>query len=675
MMCVIIQKKRFPGGPRDGSAYEFDASGRLQKITSLGNETTFTYDVSGRLERIDHLATGRSLQFQYNTQGMITSISGPITPAIPNGIWAMYQYDANQNLTSVAYAEGSGFDYTYTDPGDIHNLTEKRDKMGHLLATWSYDDQDRVTENWSRDGRGISIQYTGFNNRSVTDAYGSTSTYSFSVLNGYKAFTEKNGGVPCPNCGGSVVKKTYNSDLRVTEIRYANGLVYRFDDFDANGNATLMTIQPGTPQEKTILRTFHPQIRAKLSQSEPSVLGAGDKITIWDYDDDGNDTPNENPTLLLHRKIERGFTRDIAANITPYEHITTYSYDNKGNILSIDGPLPGTADTTTFTYDAVTGDLLSITRPVVGTTTYSQYGADGRVGRITDPNGNATLYTHDGRGRVLTMTREGNTTMYAYNAAGDIASITQPNSVTTSFTYDTAYGRLTRIEDALGNSTRLGYDDQGNRIQVSRYNDADQLVYRKRFSFHGPGYPGKLWKQINPDDTFTQYTYDSSGNIAAMTDASGNTTSYSYDLLNRMTAVIQPGNAITAYTYDSQNNLTSVTDAENHTTAYVHDDLGRLGAATSPDTGTTTYSYDPAGNLTAKQDANGTTISYTYDELNRLTAIHFPDPAQDITYSYDQGANGKGKLTGMADPSGTTTYFYDALGRLEKEEVTLDGIT
>ncbi|MFZ0449299.1 MAG: DUF6531 domain-containing protein, partial [Desulfatiglandaceae bacterium] len=577
----------------DGGEFEFDVSGRLRKISKLGNTTSITHDALGRLETIDDLATGRSLQFSYNAQGLISRVSGPVTPAIPTGIWVNYLYDANQNLTGVSYADGSGFDYSYTDPNDIHNFTAKKDKMNHLLATWSYDDQDRVVENWARDGRGIRIDYTGFNTRTVTDAYGSIHIYSFNVLNGYKAFTEKNGGIPCLNCGGNVVSKKYDSELRLTEVQYANGLKYQFDDFDSRGNARIFRIQPGTPEGKTIVRTFHPEIRAKLSQSEPSVLGAGDKVTIWDYDDDGNAVPNENPTQLPHRKIERGFTWDTSGNVISFEFISTFSYDGRGHILTIDGPQPGTEDTTTFSYDDLTGNLLSVTRPVVGPASYSQYGADGMVGRVTDTNGNATLYTYDGRGRILTMTQEGNgATTYAYNAAGDITGIAQPNGVTFNFAYDALYGRLIRVEDTLGNYTRLSYDSQGNRIELARYNAGGQLVFRKRFDYQTPGNPGKLWKEINPDDTYTEYDYDLSGNMDAITDPSGKTTSYNYDLLNRLFEVNQPGNVITAYTYDAQNNLAGVTDAENHTTTYIHDDLGRLGVVASPDTGTTTFFYD-----------------------------------------------------------------------------------
>ncbi|MBW2345604.1 MAG: RHS repeat protein, partial [Deltaproteobacteria bacterium] len=99
--------------------------------------------------------------------------------------------------------------------------------------------------------------------------------------------------------------------------------------------------------------------------------------------------------------------------------------------------------------------------------------------------------------------------------------------------------------------------------------------------------------------------------------------------------------------------------------------MGRRVSTTSPDTGTITYIYNEAGNPAEKTDANGITVSYTYDLLNRLTAIHFPDSTQDITYTYDTGANGKGLLGAMTDPSGSMAFGYDNRSRLAEKTSTI----
>ena len=104
--------------------------------------------------------------------------------AVATGIWVSFGYDAKNNLSSVTYADGSGFSYEYKDPLDIHNLTRKRNKMTHLLNEWGYDGQDRCISHFSRDGRGVSINYVGTEQVDVTDAYGKVRSYSIGSRGG-----------------------------------------------------------------------------------------------------------------------------------------------------------------------------------------------------------------------------------------------------------------------------------------------------------------------------------------------------------------------------------------------------------------------------------------------------------------------------------------------------------
>jgi len=183
---------------------------------------------------------------------------------------------------------------------------------------------------------------------------------------------------------------------------------------------------------------------------------------------------------------------------------------------------------------------------------------------------------------------------------------------------------------------------------------------------------GKLWKEIKPDGSFSEYLYDSDGNVSAVIDYNLNRTDYEYDVLNRLIIVTQPGSLITSYDYDLHGNLQSVIDAQSHETTFTHDDMGRVVATTSPDTGTARFVYDAAGNLVQKTDAKAIGVSYGYDDLNRLTQIIFPDSAQNITYSYDTGSNGIGRRTGMTDPAGITSFGYDNRGRLVNKVSTVD---
>jgi hypothetical protein len=61
-----------------------------------------------------------------------------------------------------------------------------------------------------------------------------------------------------------------------------------------------------------------------------------EKITVYDYDDPnapGNTlVPNENPTTLIYRIIEKGFTLDAAGAVAAYEHTRSYVYNAKGQV-------------------------------------------------------------------------------------------------------------------------------------------------------------------------------------------------------------------------------------------------------------------------------------------------------------------------------------------------------
>lgn len=84
----------------------------------------------------------------------------------------------------------------------------------------------------------------------------------------------------------------------------------------------------------------------------------------------------------------------------------------------------------------------------------------------------------------------------------------------------------------------------------------------------------------------------------------------------------------------------------------------------SPDSGQSLYQYDEAGNLKQKTDARGRITTYEYDTLNRLTDIHYPDSTQDIAYTYDEGPNGKGRLTACVMPPARPPNLYNTTNRI-----------
>jgi YD repeat-containing protein len=185
----------------------------------------------------------------------------------------------------------------------------------------------------------------------------------------------------------------------------------------------------------------------------------------------------------------------------------------------------------------------------------------------------------------------------------------------------------------------------------------------------------RLYRIINPDTTYTEYGYDNRNNRTSIRDPRANTNHYLLRCLQPSRNSDTTGSISTTYSYDTQDNQTSVSDPRSLATQYTYDDFGRKATTVSPDTGTTTNTYDAQGNLIQSTDAKSTVTNYTYDVLNRITSIQFPaDSTQNVTYTYDSVSvtNGKGRLTGRTDPSGTYTFSYDTKGNMVQEVKTIN---
>jgi YD repeat-containing protein len=667
----------------DGSKYGFALDGRLSWIDGQkSNRLNISYDAQDRLDTVADTASGRILTFNYNASNLIETITGPITDAVSTGIWVTYGYDGNQNLTSVTYADNSGFDYEYTNPNDIHNLTKKSNKANHEINSWDYDAQDRCFYNFSRDGKGLnSITYVSDTQVDVKDAYNIDRTYTIAEYDGRKRLTAMTGTTLPPYSDHNVIRWEYDDDLNLIEVEYGGGTINQYQNFDVRGNPQTVILAAGTSDTRTIQYTYHPEMNTVLTRTEATVLGTGNKVTTWDYDNDGGAAPpNQNPTRLIYRIVEEGNTYDALEIVILYTYITKFTYNGKGQVGSIDGPRSGTADTTSFGYDPTTGDLLSIIRPLIGSTQFPDYDAAGQTRYVIDVNNQTIRFTYDGRGRITSKTYDADQSsgIAVYNT-GLLETTTDEDGVIASYTYDAVHDRLDRITDMEGNYIKYGYDTQGNRTEKSKYKKEtpppDTLTSQKRWDYQHPTYPGQLWKEINSNNTYTEYGYDDAGNITSVKDPENHTTTYGYDALNRLETVTQPGTIITRYDYNSHDDLTTVTDANNNITTYFYDDMGRVVKIDSPDTGITTFAYDETGNLIQKKDANGNTIIYLYDNLNRLTNVNFPDPTQNIIYTYDGGTNANGRRTGVSDQSSSLSFDYDARGRLTSKTSVISNQT
>ncbi|TDD65433.1 hypothetical protein E1293_40260 [Actinomadura darangshiensis] len=132
------------------------------------------------------------------------------------------------------------------------------------------------------------------------------------------------------------------------------------------------------------------------------------------------------------------------------------------------------------------------------------------------------------------------------------------------------------------------------------------------------------------------------------------------------------------YTYTPAGEIASVTDPSGNTFTTTYDLRGRKIQTTDLDKGTTTFTYDDLGRPTSTTDARGKKVFTTYDGLGRKTATHegTVDGPLQTSFTYDTAAGGKGKLAKAIRHHDGAQYIdqvrgYDELGRVEAASVTI----
>lgn len=138
----------------------------------------------------------------------------------------------------------------------------------------------------------MTIDYVDTSQVAVTDAYGTLRTYTVSEISSRERVTALQGAVATPYNEGSIVRWQYDTRMNLTEVETAGATIHQYQNYAERGNPRTIVLASGTPQQRTIAYTYHPAMNVPLTRTEPSVLGTGDKVTIWDFDSDYDFTPN-----------------------------------------------------------------------------------------------------------------------------------------------------------------------------------------------------------------------------------------------------------------------------------------------------------------------------------------------------------------------------------------------
>ena len=713
---------------RTGVRVEYDANGRFTKaINGSGSQSLVDYDVDNELVSVTD-PLGRVTTTEYDSRG------NAIKQVDANGGVTRFTYDENNQATRQTDPLGRTTINVYDVRG---NIVENTDALGNRrLAT--YDRFGNSTSNVDALGHAATTQYDARGNlQSTTDAAGNLTTITLAAAGQIAQVTSTLGRQLDMQYGsaGNVVRSTDARGLAVDMTYTANGLLQDSRYTTTLGSQTVVVTESRTyDAEGRMLSSTNAAGETTRNEYDAAgqLIAAIDALgrrTLNQYDSSGRKIAVTYPDGTQEK-----YVYDLAGQLTTVIDVmnrsTYYEYDALGRKITTIYPdeTPATLSDNPRTrteYDAVGNATATVDE--TGLRTVMTYDAVGRPVRIEYPGGGVRSMQYDAAGNVIVDTDQlGHMTRYRYDAMGHVIAAVGPDGRESTTTFDArgqrtelvdssgaitrseygADGQLIAVIDPLGNRTTYARDNLGQLIGITNTNGQVTTMIRDALGREvGRQLPGgqlfstqydavgNVLKTIDPDgqeiryeydvrnrvtkktigSSVTLYTYSASGMMLTTVDQRG-TTTYQYDVRDRLIGQLEPDGQVLRYTYDAAGRRLS-REAVSKTESYSYDNAGRLASVQDGSGHITRYLYDLSGQLSKTELPNGVVENRTYDDagqLLRLTASHGSTVLTDFRYTLDTN----GRVVSVIDADARQTeYRYDRAGRLTAELVTSGNTT
>ena len=419
---------------------------------------------------------------------------------------------------------------------------------------------------------------------------------------------------------------------------------------------------------------------------------------------------------------------DLTKERLPSGAVLTYEYDAYHNVTKATS---STGVVYEFTYDAYgNNESVSVTDGTKKITSSADYSDDGKLLlSTTDAAGNITHYVYDVDTNVLKSVQYPEDTLdtitkYEYyentyllksvsaKVRGETESLAESSAIyeyqndllskitTGSTEYGFSYTDFAlRSQIKIGNRSLASYiykdiNDSASIYADSKFNDAPihsligldygngdkvQYTYDKQ---------GKITSQTYEDGDTVTYKYDNSGALAAVTDsATGITTKYYYDFIDRLLKYTEESSTLShtvAYIYNAKNQLTEHNETINgefRRTGFQYDNDNRLTYSYNA-LSQRAYTYDEFGRAEQRiiryQSTPLLTDTYEYvvTDNGETSQVHKilrdgVDSDADVTYTYTYDKNGN--IASVSDGTNKTEYAYDTANQLVQEKNQAEG--
>ncbi len=611
---TAIESIRYPGATTDDVAVDYNTSTDLlvNRLTDASGQWDYTYSISGSLQTTT--ATGplnQELVVEVDTTiGRATSITDAL-----NNEWS-WQYDADLRVTRATQPEGDYVEYEYDTRSNVVETTWTP-KPGSSL--------DPIVTSTQYPALPCADIETCNKPESTTDAMGGVTDYEWDSTTGQLLSVT----LPPPAVSAARPQTRYGYDS--FQARY-------HDSASTYVNGSAISLPVGT----SACATGDPQ----TAPTPVCTTTANEAVSAVDY------PTTSGPNNLLPVSTSRG------SGATPVMSEVAITYTPQGDILTVDGPLSGADDTTTYIYSG------SDPRQLVGV-----------IG--PDPDGGGALLN---RAQRLTYNSRGQVTLAETGTASGGVWANFSAILKAETTYDAAQffrpveARQLSAANAVAGVQSVTYDAAGRpSCTAVRMNPAtwgslpgdactaattggygpDRIV---QTTYDAAGHPLTTTSALGTSDALTEaVSYTANGLIASLTDGNGNVSVIEYDAFDRRVKLRYP---------NPTGGGTSATDYE----AWTWNAAGRPLTSRNRAGQTTAYTWDALGRLRIVDAPSGTDdVEYRYDLLNRMTSASLAVEILPVVCGNDTTCltwDALSRQTSQIELLGTMAYQYDAAGRM-----------
>ncbi|MEV4751820.1 LamG-like jellyroll fold domain-containing protein [Streptosporangium sp. NPDC049248] len=647
---------------KSSTTYLFDAQGRLLRATdSRGRSQELTYGTDGKLSEVTATG-GRSLSFTWTGDHVTTVSTAPVNGAPLT--WT-YSYTGDR-LTEVCAPTTACTGFEYGAGSLYRSSVQDADPFGY----WRLGE---ASGNAADLGWGAGpASYSGATRGRPGALAGSTDTAVELTSSGY---------VELP---AGLMPRIYQQGA--VELWFkSTGTGRLISSGELSGSLTPV-VQVGTDGK----------LRASLrSTASPIVSAAAVNDGAWHHL--AFSIAADKQTLYLDGLPVGTLTQPIVADNRDITRIGGGLAGTVDEVAAYDRPL--TAAEVAAHYGArveAPNKLTKITLPsgrVWATNTYDP--ATERLTTHIDANGGtwqigALAYNRTTGQSTVTVTDPRNETLkYVYDAWRGYRLVSQTDQLlkVTTYAYDTG-GFLSKVTDPNGNATERFYDKRGNLVGVKQCQSCrteHHAYYLNTNDQFDPRNDRPIASRDARSSSATDNTYATKWEYSQHGETLKQTTPATTDF---------PSGRSTTFTYTDGTEPAvgggttpaglrkSAKDSKNNETTYRYTAAGDLAEQTSPSGLKTQLAYDALGRVTSNTQVSeahptGVTTTFSYDNLGRLLTRTEPGVKNEVTdvthtakttLTYDADGNQLtttvADLTG-GDPARTTTYTYDAKGRVE----------